>query len=326
MCLFDCSESVLRVIGTSKRKHAALVTDAQANASGQPWLLQTSSTDGHVILWDLRTHDSAGQFSLGSHMPVGSCTFNNTSAAAGVGERVVLWDWRNAKHPTAVFEDTHAQDVVQIRFNPALPSALVSGSEDGNLAVFDISAVVDEVDSFVGALNLNTAVSKFGFYGKDNAQLWCTSGTETLHWWDWKGSCDPESTTGAGVMAESQSARQHILIGSEPSDYLISCHYRSSTDSMLVLAGDIQGSVVAYPCFANNKVIEFATTPDMTMTGGHVDIVRTSLVPSSASAGDEVPLMLTGGEDGRVCLWTCAPNEAGQKTNGSTGYKRASPY
>ncbi len=42
------------------------------------------------------------------------------------------------------FDDTHAQDVAQVAFHPAHRSILVSGSEDGLIAVFDTAPQLGE--------------------------------------------------------------------------------------------------------------------------------------------------------------------------------------
>ena len=48
------------------------------------------------------------------------------------------------QRPVASFDDTHAQDVTQVAFHPARTNMLVSGSEDGLIAVFDTSPQLGE--------------------------------------------------------------------------------------------------------------------------------------------------------------------------------------
>jgi WD40 repeat protein len=250
--------------------------------------------------------------------------------AAGVGEQLVLWDRRTRKIISS-FEDTHAQDIIQMKFNPSFPNALISGSEDGSLAVFDVSQVIDEEDSFVGAVSINTSISKIGFYGNDKSSLWCTSGTESVHWWDWKQSCNPESIGGAGVTAEALEPRQRLLVGSRPSDYLISCHYSNIEDSLFTLVGDIHGSVAVYTSFnpQGTSQVAFSSQPLHLLTGGHKDIVR-AVVPCTDSMQfqndiERSPILLSGGEDGRICLWGPLQCEWSE-TQEHHRQNRASPY
>jgi len=48
------------------------------------------------------------------------------------------------QRPVTSFDDTHAQDVAQVAFHPAHRSILVSGSEDGLIAVFDTAPQLGE--------------------------------------------------------------------------------------------------------------------------------------------------------------------------------------
>ena len=324
-----CRNGSLRAVGKSKGRQEGLITDAQA-VLGSPTLIQTSSTDGFVRTWDLRTHEIVESYTKGPGKSFCSCANNSNLVAAGVCEQLVLWDRRTRKIISS-FEDTHAQDIIQMKFNPAFPNALISGSEDGSLAVFDVSQVIDEEDSFVGAVSINTSISKIGFYGNDKSSLWCTSGTESVHWWDWKQSCNPESIGGAGVTAEALEPRQSLLVGSRPSDYLISCHYSNIEDSMFTLVGDIQGSVAIYNSFnpQGTSQVAFSSQPLHLLTGGHKDIVR-AVVPCTDSLQlqkgmEKSPILLSGGEDGRICLW--APKQCEwSESQAHHRQNRASPY
>lgn len=329
ICLW-CSESGLRLVATSRTRHDGSITDVHTGLLGDPNLVQTSSTDGTVRTWDLRTQDSVEKFSLG-HIPVHSCTCNGRFVAAGVGEKVVLWE-RTTKKIVTTFEDTHALDVLQIKFNPSYPNALVSGSEEGNLNVFDLTSTIDEVESFVGALNLNTALAKFGYFENDHSKAWCLSGTETVHWWDWKGSCDPQSQVGAGVFAESLTAREALRIGHEPSDYIIDCYFNPASQSLFTIAGDISGTMVVYPCHHVPPAdIVFSSQPSQVLQGGHSDIVRAALVPNFGghNTGDFIHTIFSGGEDGRVCCWSeaAASNQPGAgKSKPPVSRPRVGPY
>ena len=46
------------------------------------------------------------------------------------------------------------------------------------------------------ALNIETSVSRMGFYGQQAEKLWCQSSTEGLHLWEWAAACDEEATGG----------------------------------------------------------------------------------------------------------------------------------
>lgn len=292
------------------------VTDVHScSLLGDPNVFQTASADGFIRTWDLRTQNSVESYASQHEKAIYSCHCNSEYVAGGVGEDLVLWDRRTRK-TAAMFRDTHALDIVQLRFDETQPTVFVSASEDGNVAVFDISTTIDEEDSFVGAVSINTSVSRMGMFGSQNERLWCSTGTESLHWWDWKDFCDPLSTSGAGVTAESINARESLKIGERQSDYIIRCHFDSHQSSMYCVSGDIHGTIVIYPCHDSSGEILFGVHPSEILQGGHADIVRDVAIISHG--------LVSGGEDGRLCLWT---NNASSSSAPKQGKRPSfSPY
>jgi len=316
-----CRESGLRVSSNSLK--GPQVTDIHSSSLlGDPNVFQTSSADGFVRTWDLRTQNSVESFASQHEKPIYSCHCNGTHVAGGVGEDLVLWDRRTRK-TAAMFKDTHALDIVQLQFDELQPNFLVSASEDGNMAVFDLSAAMDEEDSFIGAVSINTSVSKMGLFGSQNERLWCSTGTESLHWWDWKAFCDPMSSSGAGVTSESFNARETMRIGEQGSDYIIRCYFDRQQSSMYCVSGDIRGSIGIYPCHDSQGEILFGAHPSEVLQGGHTDIVRDAMVISQGSTLASHGL-ISGGEDGRLCLWTT--NDASSSGPKHAKSRTFSPY
>ncbi|KAI8106014.1 hypothetical protein M9434_000592 [Picochlorum sp. BPE23] len=300
------------------------ITDIGASPLlGDPNVFQTSSTDGFVRSWDLRVRNSVESYSSQFSKPIYSCSSNSTHVAGGVGEDLVLWDRRTRK-TAATFGETHAMDIVQTHFNPSYSSALISGSEDGNISVFDLSGGIHEEDSFVGALAIGTSVSRMGFFGPDLSNLWSTTGTESIHWWNWKENCDPNSPVGAGVTAEALTPREVLTFGQDPSDYIIKCFYDAAEDSMFAISGNISGSLVIYSCHAAGGNIIFGAQPTQVLTGGHNDIVRDVLVlPNGHMQHSSSTVVLSGGEDGKLCLWT---NGGAGERSGKNKHHHGKPY
>ncbi len=81
---------------------------------------------------------------------------------------------------------------VQVVWVPNRPAMLISASDDGLVAVFDLSEGVDEDDSWRAALNLDGAVAKMGFYGASHAKLWMVSQLAGLHLWEWQAACSED--------------------------------------------------------------------------------------------------------------------------------------
>jgi len=328
-----CRDSGLQFAG-ELAGHSGRVTDAQASIpEGEPYLLHTSSADGTVRGWDLRSGTDVETFSAPGAAEVACCCSNGPLLAAGARDNVLIWDRRTRK-PAASFTDTHAQDVTQVRFHPAQRGALVSGSDDGLIAVFDTTGGLDEDEGFRAGLNIDTAVAKLGFYGASGQNLWCCSGTETLHLWEWAAACDDAVAGGNGPLGQANNARQQIDIGGKHADYLIECSYDAATDRLAVAAGNIEGAAALFPV---EQLSEMAGgdlrlgNPVATLNGGHTDIVRS--MQWLAGPGS---MWLTGGEDSRVCLWSANAGAPAVSQGGSSDsaarrkehahMRRASPY
>ena len=282
--------------------HTGRITSAQCPLLDEPHMLQTSSADGTVREWDLRTGQAARVYTAGNQEIACSST-NGTFVAAGARDNVLFWD-RGSGKSIGSFVDTHFQDVSQLALHPTNRTALVSASEDGLIAVFDTSGGLDEDEGFRAALNIDTAVTNMGFYGPNGDKLWCCSGTETLHLWEWAAACDDESDGGNGPLGQSLDPRGKLLFGDQPADYLIECEYDPTNDQLVVAAGSISGTVALFPVEQPQRGAVVA--PDLrfggasaVLHGAHSDIVR-----SLIWLGGSGPLWVTGGEDARVCVWS----------------------
>src|SRR3990167_11194113 len=91
-------------------------------------------------------------------------------------------DLRKPKKPMMVFEDSHSQDVTQVRFSKTSSNLFCSGSVDGLICVFDISNA-NEDDAIQNILPVDDSISKIGFYG--NNLIHCCTTTEQLSLWSY---------------------------------------------------------------------------------------------------------------------------------------------
>jgi WD40 repeat protein len=283
------------------------VTDLHARASlGDPHLFQCSSTDGFVRTWDTRAGGHPVESYSSQHgRPVYSCDGDGTRVLGGVGDEIYLWDRRTRK-TIKQFPDTHFMDVVQVRWSG--PDAFISASEDGNIAVFDLSQVICEEDSFVGAVSINS-MRRMGLFGQDNERLWCASNTETLHWWDWRAACDEAPGAGTGA-AEAPNAREDTN-----AHYLIRCH-QDRAGMVVCMSGTVDGQMMMYECHDQGGVIHFGSAPLSVLTGGHQGVVRDALVLPDGTVA-------SAAEDGRICLWTACTDLATVSLGKNSRY---SPY
>ncbi|GAB4815922.1 hypothetical protein N2152v2_002968 [Parachlorella kessleri] len=323
------------------RGHSQRITAARFDLPEEPHLLHTSSSDGTVAGWDTRSGQQVERFQAsGRELFCASTT--GTLVAAGGGDSILFWDRRKAQ-PLTSFGDTHAQDVTQVAFHPLHRHMLVSGSEDGLVAVFDTAQGLDEDEGFKAALNIDNSVARLGFYGPQASKLWVTSGTETFHLWEWAAACNDEAEGGNGALADVGNAREQLTqaaslggaVGAAlaPSvDYLIGCEYAPAADQLWLAAGNNTGVVglfpVAEPPPALGRSEDAAPAPlgsvfappQAALARGHDEVVRAIVWPGGTGS-----VCLSGGEDSRLCMWRLlgpgqhAAAAAAQQRSGSMG-------
>jgi len=201
------------------------------------------------------------------------------AVAAGAGSQVFLWDTRQSAATPAKLLDSHTQDVNTVRFRPSPPHYLYSGSVDETICAFDITQPADE--ELLGTLQVEQSVAKLGFYGPQNAQLYCLTQTETLSLWD----LNDESR-----LCNFDSIRA-VSATPSPLDYLIDCTYDIATDRLLLFAGTFSGDVSVLQLSSHGVV------PMLALRSGHNEVVRSCRWHSPSGTA------VTGGEDGRLCLW-----------------------
>lgn len=276
-----------------------------------------------VLAWDVRCRSVAQRFAT----PPRGCTVLDVSGAvvaAGCGDALAFWDRRTGSR-LAAFEDSFGDGVAALRFVPGT-AQLVSGCEDGMLAVFDL-ATFDEEESFKAGLNVGTSVAELGLYGRDWGRAWVRSGTESLHLWEWRQACDEVGKGGQGVLSEATDAReqftaacQDALPGAEV-EYLIACAYDAASDALVALGGTARGAVSICPVLQERQLRLGPACG--ALEGGHSDVVRAALFDGEGN-------VLTGGEDGRVCVWAAEevkPREAVGKADAvGARARRSSPY
>jgi hypothetical protein len=346
--------------GFGARITSVLFPSSLVQQQQQEPLLYTSCEDGILRTWDTRSNQLAEEFRAPPRSIIQCCDTNGTLIVAGAGDNLLFWD-RKTRQSLTSFKDTHAQDITACIFAPLNPNVVISGSEDGLLAVFDLSAGLDEDEGFQAALNIDNAVSQIGFYGKAYEKLWCTSGTETLHLWEWAAACDEKMEGGVGALAHFHDARQQLKLTPTPPpppttttaaaaaadddddfgavngcDYLIGCEYILEDDALLVAAGNNDGTAALFPVHHHHGGGgaslggEAAEVRLIGRGGGHVDTVRSMILCGEGYGKRSV--CVTGGEDARVCLWSTTSSSGGggsglKAEHHRHGYlKKASPY
>lgn len=96
---------------------------------------------------------------------------------------LVFWDARinsqdlsTTKEPLGAYSETHSDDITQVCFHPSNPNMVVSGSTDGLVNVFDISAD-NEDDALVTTCNSVSSVFHWLVW-EDYKQIYCMTHDE----------------------------------------------------------------------------------------------------------------------------------------------------
>ncbi|XP_062202856.1 WD repeat-containing protein GTS1-like isoform X2 [Phragmites australis] len=195
--------------------------------------------------------------------------------------RVLLWDWRSSKQ-LACLEESHMDDVTQVKFAPNQQSKLISAAVDGLVCVFDTDGDIDEDSHLLSVMNAETSVAKVGFFGNMYQKLWCLTHIETLSTWDWNDGTRELSIEDARSLATD----------------------RWNLDHLWLIGGTTAGTLGYFP--VRNDPVGAIGSAEAILEGGHTGVVRTVFPAASThqSLGQNRGIFgWTGGEDGRLCCW-----------------------
>lgn len=152
-------------------------------------LLISASADGVAAVWDVRTREAAPQLTarLPAFEPLFSADLLGTALAVGGKPSVAVFDTRYPRAPVGQCTDVHTDEVTQVRFHPARPGYLLTGSEDTFINCFDLEQMVngDSLDDCLdNTLPTEQPVAKMGFFGPDNGFLYAISPASTVTLWN----------------------------------------------------------------------------------------------------------------------------------------------
>lgn len=169
--------------------------------------------------------------------------------------------------------------------------------------------------------NNQAPVSCLGFFGDaPAAHAFCTSSIETLSIWSLQ--------EGRQLQHFTQIRREPVdddvpaaVEQADGIDFLVGCQWDAAQQLLWLLAGDHSGTVHLLRVDADS--LEVAQSLRPSPAGGHTSGVRAfHWAPGS---------LLTGGEDGRLCLWgeppvASLPAAQPQKMRPSEKASRKAPY
>ncbi|KAJ7162612.1 WD40-repeat-containing domain protein [Mycena crocata] len=286
-----------------------------ANVS-RPSLI-SSGMDGSIKVWDERTNShSIKMTNLGQAKALLCCdvspdglTVAGGTQLQGEDAHIIYWDPRQPAAPLRTHSSTHSDDVTILRFAPDSPNVLMSASTDGLIST-STADEDDEDESVVHVGAWNTSVSQAGWiHSASKAKIWASSDMETFS--TWSDELD---------LLQSQDIRGPSLHNHAQyewlTDYLISCHSSPTFSNLKVFAGSNQGDF-ALLTNPNLDVPDAPWSLRNAWTNGHAGIVRSLLLD------EQNQLLVTGGEDGKINVWTCpAADDCAMDVDSSSSRKR----
>lgn len=232
--------------------------------------------------------------------------------AAGTDKgEIAFWDLNSEAH--YMLQDYFSEEVSQVIFNPLSPKILHAGSFDGLVVTMDTTAQVTD-DAIIDVLNVGTSVAKMGLFGSESQFLYTLALTEQLQVWN--------AVSSAKLLDFGFDLLQQLsaLISGESLNYIIDCKYDSTSDKLLVFAGNFGGAVHIFVC-----VPEDGAFHHVARLSGHSAVVRTAWYDLNGSRA------LTAGEDSLLIQWASpqdtAPTSSSSRLGSTfTSSHRSKPY
>ncbi|EGG12229.1 uncharacterized protein MELLADRAFT_89307 [Melampsora larici-populina 98AG31] len=254
-----------------------------------------------LSIWDLRMNNSLPILELkgSSSDPFLSLDFsldgNLLSASSGDENqpRIDLFDCRSNPIPLHTYTESHSDLITSLAFHPTEHHKLLSASTDGLIVTYDVR-LVDEEDAVIATGNVGASLARSRWSG-DGRFVWTGTDMETVAVWDGE---DLGLIQDFGDIRLGELERPHSS-WRDPTSYLIdSTNLPKHVDPIQSRFGYFSGSQsgevsLIEPSNQSNVPWNLLAS----LTGGHTDIVRSAIVDERSG------MILTGGEDGNICLW-----------------------
>ena len=270
--------------------------------------LIATGEDGSVVVTDLRQPATAAIHSTLPH--VGNSQESALTIALGFDgylaavasnkARVHFLDLRTGR-VLGSYVDSHTDAVTQVAFHSERRSLLLTAGEDGLTCIFDTTQPTEEM-ALSSVINIGAPCRRVGFCG--DTAVYCLTGSETASLWDMNTATCIEDFGGSRL-------RESLSL-SLPINYLVDAQWDATRQELLLCAGNNAGNaaIFSYSSQAFWK-------PSDLLVGGHRGVLR-AWCPLLTASGAFSPVIVTAGEDARVCEW----NRLGRQANSITSAAR----
>ncbi|KAG0356272.1 WD repeat-containing protein 89 [Podila minutissima] len=285
----------------------------QVKAHGEH-LLMSSSKDGRVAVWDLRTEAGPVQvFTTPAKDPLLAFDINSSENVIAAGTELIEYDanihfFDARSHNSTViktYSESHSDDITNIKFHPTNPARLMTASVDGLICQFDLQDM-DEDEGLLVVANTGSSVNKVGYFGPNSEYIYCLSHMETLSLWSAE---DADAIHQFGDIRGVTNPSLGLTL-----DYGIDCQYEPETGRLYLLSGSNEGQINILHVTANTLQL------CQVLQGGHSEIVRSTHWDSKRG------ILYSGGEDAKLGLWTSdAPATIASIQSAGSSSRHSSP-
>ncbi|KAG7096614.1 hypothetical protein E1B28_004031 [Marasmius oreades] len=277
--------------------------------------LISSGKDGFIKVWDERSKSCSIKLSntsndlsvLSFDVSLDGLLVAGGTALQGEDALILYWDPRKPTKPIRTHSSTHSDDITCLHFQKQttqIRNLLLSASSDGLISTSDADED-DEDEAVIHVANwLGCSISQAGWLSSTStsnskskvAGIWAASDMETFS--TWTDELDPLQSL--DLRAPSVHTQDRTWV----SDYLIACDISNNSNELMMFMGSNEGDIASI----KNPTLGI---PDSDMgskawswtlqnlwTHGHKEIVRSVLWDEKNGA------LLTGGEDGKLNLWS----------------------
>ncbi|XP_035738839.1 WD repeat-containing protein 89-like [Vespa mandarinia] len=216
---------------------------------------------------------------------------------------ILFWDIRHSNSKVECKDNnllggywqSHMDDVTRLSFHPNKRDILASGSVDGLINIFDLTQPTEDM-ALRYSLNTESSVDGLGWMNNDN--LWCTTFTSSLQFWN------AEGVTPYTRFKRSSLALAH---GDDPDNcYIVKFHPSNALGQPFLLAGsdNVKGENLRCLSVVNNQ-LEICYN-----LIGNKQYVRDSWLHEKSNS------LVTVGEDGLINIWRQSESSGVQQSAG----------
>ncbi|KAI6250627.1 hypothetical protein HI914_00298 [Erysiphe necator] len=257
-------------------------------------LVAVAGSNGEVRIWDMRSSNLRGSVKTDDSVPIVSMASCSQYVLACGSElinheaSIFLWDLRRIGAPPLLqFNQSHSDDITDLKFHPMSPNILLSGSTDGLINIFNTNITAEE-EALYQTFNHGASIHHCNFL--NDFDIFALSHDEKFSIYKMLTNLEDES-------AEREEVHFGDLRGVLGGEYVADVQRRPGGEAVVGIGSH---SRIKFDLVQLKGDPKWTFAPDERIT---LDRAHGSDVVRSFCYFDEHRIIFTGGEDGKVKAW-----------------------